>query len=359
MTSLKYRLALVVAAAVVLSACSSVTDVRAATVNGDPISASELEDELLAIRGNDAYRDAVERTLAQQGLAVTGDGQGSFDTAFAARLLSLGVFFELIGQEAADRGLEVSPADIEEARPATVASVGGEEIFTAFSEDYQDTLIARQALAAKVQEAVAPPPDEEQARALYDEDPSQFSAVCVSHIFVSAERGPDEARARIDDLARQLDEGADFRVLASEQSDDAQAAAEGGSLGCQSRGSFLSSFEEVAFELPVGEISPPVETEVGFHLILVEERRDVPFEEVEAQVLEQLQRQRVETFAVFVNEVTCDAEVDVNPRYGSWTGACDDPQQEGRVVAPEGPPEASPVLEAPPVPGGGAVRPGG
>ena len=331
------RLGSALAAALLLGACSPVTENQAATVNGDVITAEQLQDELLAIRGNEGYRGAVERTLIQQGLSVTGEGEGTFDTAFAARLLSLGVFFEIIGQEARALGVDVGPADLEEARAPTVASVGGEEVFGAFPQDYREELIRRQALAGKVQEAIAPTPELEQAREYYEQNRSDFAAVCVSHIFASAERGPDAARARIEDLARQLSEGADFRVLAAEQSDDPAAAAQGGSLGCQPRGALLPAFEEVAFALPVGQVSDPVETDVGFHLILVDERRELPFEEVQNQVLDALEGERVPVFAAFVNEVTCEAEVEVNPRYGMWNGACDDPQLEGRVLPPEGP----------------------
>lgn len=357
--TLAMRLGAALAAALLLGACSSVADTSAATVNGDDIPAEDLEEELLAIRGNEGYRGAVERTLLQQGLSVTGDGEGTFDTAFAARLLSLGVFFELIEQEAQARGVTVTPADLEEARAPTVASVGGEEVFGAFPEDYREELVRRQALAGRVQEAIAPTPGLEQAREYYEQNRSDFAAVCVSHIFVSAERGPDEARARIEDLARQLSEGADFRVLATEQSDDAAAAAQGGSLGCQPRGSLIPAFEEVAFDLPLGQVSDPVETNVGFHLILVEDRRELPFEEVQNQVLEALEGNRVPVFADFVNEVTCEAEVEVNPRYGTWTGACEDSQLEGRVLPPEGPLDDQGEGGQRSSPEPGAIRPGG
>lgn len=346
-------------AVLVLGGCSSLTDTPAATVNGDTITADEVEEELLAIRSNDGYRGAVERSLVEQGLSVTGQGEGSFDTAFAARLLSLGVFFQLIDQEARDRGIGVSAADMEDARPPTVASVGGEEVFTAFPEDYQQQLVRRQALAGRIQEAIAPSPTIEQARAYYEKNRSDFAAVCVSHIFASAERGPEEARARIDELARQLAAGADFGMLAAEQSDDPAAAAEGGSLGCQARGNLIPAFEQAAFALPVGQISEPVETNVGFHLILVTERRELPLDEVQEQVLAALEGERVPVFAEFVNDVTCRAEVEVNPRYGTWTGACDDPQQEGHVVPPEGPPEAPPAGAGSESLEGGVVRPGG
>ncbi len=339
------------------SSCSSVSEDRAVSVNGATISAEELESELTAIRGNQQYREVVEQGLASQGLdmTVSGEGEGTFDTAFVARLLSLGVYYELLEQETAARGLAVTDTDLEENRPQAVASVGGDLVFAAFPTSYQDQLVRRQALTRRIQDEVAPAPGTAEVRAYYEANQANFVGVCVSHIFSNpAQRGPEEARARIEDLARQLAEGADFRVLAREQSDDPAAAAQDGSLDCGGRGRFIPDFEEAAFTLPVGQVSPPVETAAGFHLILVESRGAQPLEEVQAQVVEALGEQRSGDFGAFVDELTCEADVDVNPRYGSWSGACDDPQAAGAVSPPEGP-----VAPAPAGPGGDPGRPGG
>lgn len=350
-------LGLAVGAALLAGGCSSVTESRAVSVNGETISAEEIESELMAIRGNDQYREVVEQGLARQGLGPTiaGEGQGSFDTAFVARLLTLSVYYELFGQESAARGLGVTEADLEESRPQAVASVGGDQVFAAFPVSYQDQLVGRQALTRRMQQVVAPDPTPEEIQAFYEANQADFEGVCVSHIFANpAERGPDGARARIDDLARQLAEGADFRVLASEQSDDPAAAAEAGSLGCGVRGRFIPEFEEAVFTLPVGQVSPPLETGSGFHLVLVESRGPQPLEEVQAQVAQALAQERSVDFGTFVDELTCKAEIDVNPRYGSWAAACDDPQAPGAVSPPEGP--AAPI-PAPGSPGGGPVAP--
>jgi hypothetical protein len=350
-------LGLALTASVVGGGCSSISENRAVSVNGTVINAEELESELTAIRGNDQYREVVEQGLARQGLDMTvgGEGKGSFDTAFVARLLSLGVYYELLDQETAARGLTVTDADLEENRPQAVASVGGDQVFGAFPLNYQDQLIRRQALTRRIQEEVAPAPTLEEVQTYYEANRADFVGVCVSHIFANpAERGPDGARARIEDLARQLAEGADFRVLATEQSDDPAAAAQAGSLGCGGRGRFIPDFEEAAFTLPVGQVSPPVETESGFHLILVESREPQPLEEVQAQVVEVLGQERSGAFGTFVDELTCEADVDVNPRYGSWDGACEDPQVAGAVSPPEGPvtpapgPGADPALPGDP-----------
>ena len=334
------------ALALTLGACSSVSERPAATVNGDTITSEALEAELLAIRGNERYRQGVEQSLAQQGLqiSVRGDGEGSFDSAFVARLLSLNVYYQLLEQQMAERGLQITSEDLEAIRPQAINAVGGEEVFAAFPIAFQDQLVRRQALTLKLRGAVAGDLDPGLARQFYDQNPDEFTGVCVSHIFASKQqRGPDDARSRIEDLARQLAEGADFTALATEQSDDATAAAQGGSLGCGGRGRFIPEFEQAAFAIPVGQVSEPVESSVGFHLILVTERRTLPFEEVQGQVEQALQRRQIEEFGAFVDDLTCTAEVEVNPRYGDWRDGCDDPAQVGQIEPPEGPATPSSV----------------
>ena len=327
-----------------LGACASVSERPAVSVNGDSITTGALESELFAIRGNERYRQGVEQGLAQQGLAMTvgGEGEGSFDSAFVARLVSLNVYYELLEQEVAERGLQLTSDDLESIRPQAIAAVGGDDVFAAFPTTFQDQLVRRQALTVKVRDAVVGDVAPGQAREFYDQNAGEFTGVCVSHIFASSEqRGVDGARTRIEDLARQLAEGADFTVLATEQSDDTTAAAQGGSLGCGGRGRFIPAFEEAAFSIPVGQVSDPVESTVGFHLILVSERRTLPFEEVEADVEQALQRRQLAEFSTFMDELTCRADVDVNPRYGEWQNGCDDPAQVGVVEPPEGPVPAS------------------
>ena len=337
------RLALVLA--LILGACSSVSDTPAASVNGDTITAEALEAELLAIRNNERYRQGVEQGLAQQGLQVTvdGEGEGTFNSAFVARLLSLNVYYQLLEQQVAERGLSITSEDLEAIRPQAINAVGGEAVFAEFPTSFQEQLVRRQVLTQKVRAAVAGEIAPEQVRQFYDENPDEFTGACVSHIFASKQqRGPEAARARIDDLARQLAEGADFTLLATEQSDDATAAAQGGNLGCGGQGRFIPEFERAAFSIPVGQVSAPVESSVGFHLILVSERRTLPFEEVQPQVDQALQRRQLEEFGTFVDDLTCTAEVEVNPRYGDWQDGCDDPAV-GQVEPPPGPVTVSTV----------------
>lgn len=79
-------------------------------------------------------------------------------------------------------------------------------------------------------------------------------------------------RAR--EVRAQILAGADFAELAASESADAVSASMGGSLGTFSRGQMVPAFEEVAFSIPIDEVSEPFATDFGYHLIQVQERTD-------------------------------------------------------------------------------------
>ena len=95
-----------------------------------------------------------------------------------------------------------------------------------------------------------------------------------------------EALSRIQEIAEKA-KTEDFGQLASEFSEDPGSKNKGGDLGYQKRGELVPAFENMAFSLKIGEISPPVKTQFGYHLIKVLDRREVQtksFDEVKAQV---------------------------------------------------------------------------
>jgi parvulin-like peptidyl-prolyl isomerase len=80
--------------------------------------------------------------------------------------------------------------------------------------------------------------------------------------------------ALANELRARIQAGEDFAALAAEYSDDFGSAQTGGDLGWFGRGMMVAPFEEAAFSLPVGEVSEPVQTDFGYHLIQVVERDD-------------------------------------------------------------------------------------
>jgi len=117
---------------------------------------------------------------------------------------------------------------------------------------------------------------------VYDEAIKQVKneeEVRARHILVSTE---DEAKA----ILAQLKGGADFATLAKEKSKD-PGAAEGGDLGYFTKEQMVPEFAEVAFKLNKGELSDPVKTQFGWHIIQVEDKRIKPtptFDQVKPQI---------------------------------------------------------------------------
>ena len=123
---------------------------------------------------------------------------------------------------------------------------------------------------------------DEAERKVYDEAVKQVKneeEVHARHILVPTE---DEAKA----ILAQLKGGADFAALAKEKSKD-PGAAEGGDLGYFTKEQMVPEFAEVAFKLGKGQLSDPVKTQFGWHIIKVEDKRTRPtptFEQVKPQI---------------------------------------------------------------------------
>ncbi len=113
----------------------------------------------------------------------------------------------------------------------------------------------------------------------------------------ASEADKDVARIAAVALLEQIRDGADFATLAQEHSEDTATGAKGGDLGFFSRGAMVKPFEDTAFELSVGEVSEPVETQFGLHLIQLEDRQPAqprPLDEVREEIEEELTRQRAQ-----------------------------------------------------------------
>ena len=134
---------------------------------------------------------------------------------------------------------------------------------------------------------------EEEVEKYFAENISNFNGetITASHILVDTKGVEDEAKLKeakekIDKIKKELDEGADFVQLAKAYSDCPSAKA-GGNLGPIKRGEMVKEFTDVAYATETNDISDPVKTQFGYHIIKVTERQegeDVKFEEVEDKV---------------------------------------------------------------------------
>ncbi|MCA9870040.1 MAG: peptidylprolyl isomerase [Caldilineae bacterium] len=109
---------------------------------------------------------------------------------------------------------------------------------------------------------------------LGDEMPLAGEQVHARHILISVpqDASPEDeqqALSKAISITQQLNDGADFATLAAEFSDDTSNAASGGDLGFFGKGQMVAEFEDAAFSLGVNEISEPVRTQFGYHIIQV------------------------------------------------------------------------------------------
>ena len=138
-------------------------------------------------------------------------------------------------------------------------------------------------MEALLQDAGKAALSDEAEHKLYDEAVKQVKAeeeVHARHILVVSE---DEAKA----ILAQLKGGADFIALAKEKSKDPGSAESGGDLGYFTKEQMVPEFAEVAFKLDKGQLSDPVKTHFGWHIIKVEDKRIKPtptFEQVKPQI---------------------------------------------------------------------------
>ena len=129
----------------------------------------------------------------------------------------------------------------------------------------------------------------------------------VAHILLElddADGALDAARARLLEFKRQIDAGdADFAELAQAHSEDAGSARNGGNLGTSRGGTFPVAFEAALNALEVGEVSDPVVTDAGVHLIKRLASEAPAYEDIQEQIRESLQRQQSENAFVEASEL--------------------------------------------------------
>jgi peptidyl-prolyl cis-trans isomerase D len=128
--------------------------------------------------------------------------------------------------------------------------------------------------------------DEQQVQTMYEEYVDAVSGReerKASHILIQSSDAPAAAKEKIELLAKQLEQGADFAALAKEHSEDPGSAPEGGDLGWVALGDMVKPFEQALFEMQKDAVSGIVETQFGYHLIKLEDVRGETVESIEVK----------------------------------------------------------------------------
>ena len=132
---------------------------------------------------------------------------------------------------------------------------------------------------------------EEDLKKQYEAKKGEYEQVGARHILVAFKGSPaaqagkpelteEQAKAKAEELRKKIVGGASFEEVAKAESDDTGSGANGGALGEFGRGQMVPEFEKAAFEAKVGDITPVIRTQFGYHIIKVDSHGHTPFEQV-------------------------------------------------------------------------------
>lgn len=289
---------------VVLAGCTVGPTGNALDYDGHTISNSSFRRELQALRDNKAFTASLK---SQVTVAAT---PGTINSQVAAAWLGQLAQQEAIDREASRRGIHPTAADRQAATAQGAGLFGTPQIFAAFPKWFRDRVIERVTRQIALLRVLTPAPTEADARAYFARNAAQLcpSGKLVSHVLV-------RTKPEADAIEVQLRQGADFAALARSQSIDPSAAQQGGSLGCLGAQQFVPEFESAARTLAVGQVSAPVQTQYGFHVIKVVA---YTFDTAGADIQRALVGQAQQRVRGIIDADLAKAHVKIDRRYGRW-----------------------------------------
>ena len=265
-----------------------------ARVNGETITKADFD-------------KAVKNIEARAGSPVPADQRDRIYRGLLDQLIG----YKLLQQETKTRKVVVADADVD-ARVAQIRQqFPNEEAFKQALQQQNVTLeqlkadaradmavdkLIGDSIASKV---VVKPED---IQAFYQANQDHFKQgdrVRASHILITVPQNADAptkaaAKAKAEDLLKQIKAGKDFGELAKANSQDPGSAPNGGDLGYFQQGEMVGPFNDVAFSLKPGAVSDVVETQFGYHIIKVVDKQAggvVPFDQAKGQIQQYLEQQ--------------------------------------------------------------------
>lgn len=266
----KWTVAMSAAAMLALSACNNGSEVVVETKEGN-ITKEELYNEMKERYGKEVLRDLVHEKVLSKKFKVT---DKEIDQEIENLKEMYGVQYDLAVQQ------------------------NGEE---AIRKMVKLDLLRQKAAMDDIKVT------DEELKKYYNEYKPKVRA---SHILVDDEKTAKEIKAK-------LEKGEDFAKLAKQYSKDTGSAQNGGDLGWFGPGKMVEEFEKAAYTLNVGEISNPVKTQFGYHIIKVTDKeKKKSFDEMREEIEYEVKKSKLDTSKVQskLDELMKDANVDIKDK---------------------------------------------
>ncbi len=261
LSKINYRrfaiIGLLLALILTISGCKSSEEGLVAKVNGEGITNEEFESDF------QVFKKVYEQKIGEDAMSQKGEDGRTLEETLKENVIEKLIMERLVAKEAKDMNIEVTPEEVQDQMKQYITMMEGQEKFDEFlktnqlSKEFFEENLRKELLFNKHKEAFMndTPIDEKEAKDYFEANKENLVVVKASHILVKTE---DEGKK----VLERLKAGEDFAKLAGEVSIDKASAVQGG------------SFEESAFALKPGETSDLVKTEVGYHIIHVEDKKD-------------------------------------------------------------------------------------
>ncbi len=222
---------------------------------------------------------------------------------------------EVIRQAAKKQNLTVSDQDVQEELNNFKQQFPSEDAFNQalanegmtmeeFKSQVKDRLLLDKLATKDVQVS------QEDIKKYYEEHGKEFAEpeqVRARHILVDTE---EEAKAVLDRLKK----GEDFAKVAQEKSKDTTSAIKGGDLGFFERGAMVPEFDKTVFSMKVNDLSEPVKTQFGYHIIQLLEKKEAKqptLEEVSSKIEKQLKKEKAIPVELLLPDLRKQADVKI------------------------------------------------
>ncbi|MFZ2448177.1 MAG: peptidylprolyl isomerase [Syntrophobacteraceae bacterium] len=288
-----------------------------AKVNGKPITKADYQVEV----------DRFDRRVEMMGRAADDKEVGEMKKQILDNMIGR----EVLKQQAAGMGMKADEAEVNMQMEGLKKKFGSQEEFVkalaqmnlneqTIRDQFASEMVLRKLIDQEVAAKIVLDPAE--ARGFYDKNPDIFKSpemIRASHILVKvdAKASPEEkakALEKMKGIEKKIKGGADFAQVAKEVS-DCPSKENGGDLNFFERGQMVAPFEQAAFSIKPGQVSGIVETEFGYHLIKVTEKKDagvMSFEEMRPRIEQHIKNEKVsQQLVVYVDKLKSAAKIEI------------------------------------------------
>lgn len=287
--------------AIGLFGCTKSKEGIVAKVDGETISIEEFNADY------NVFKNLYEKQLGEDALEQVGQDGKTLGESLKDSILEKLIMERLVAKETEKMNITVTDEEVQEQLTNYITVMGGQEAFNEFltsneiTEEFFKANMNKELLVDKhkVEFLKGITITDVEAEEFFNNNKENLFILKASHILVATE---EEGNAILDRLAK----GEDFATVATLESLDSVSAAQGGELGEFVKGDMISEFEDAALALKEGETSRLVKTEVGYHIIKLNDRKDT-YDDLKEKIFLDLKEQK---YVISIQELRDSAKVE-------------------------------------------------